>query len=83
LACYIHGMDNCQDTRYSRGPLAIGRPRVRAENIFDGTKLALVVEPSHNHNRWYKVTFSPAFDQFESLPEQSDLRPRYQDDAAD
>ena len=83
LACYAQGMRNCQDARYSRGPLTIGRPSVRAEIVFDGTKLPLVVWPFQNHNRWYRVAFSPALDQFESLPEQSDLRPRYQDDAAD
>jgi hypothetical protein len=61
-ACYAHGMRKCKDARYSRGPLAVGRPPVRAEIIVDGTKLALVVQPSHNHNRW--VLF-----QFESVAE--------------
>jgi hypothetical protein len=65
-ACYAHGMRNCQDARDSRGPLAVGRPPVRAEIIFDGTKLPLVVGPSHNHNIWYKVAFPPASGQPES-----------------
>jgi hypothetical protein len=43
LACYPHDMDNGQDGRYSRDPLAIGRLPLRAEIDFDGTKLPLVV----------------------------------------
>jgi hypothetical protein len=31
------------------------------KTTFDGTKLPLVVGPSHNHNIWYEVSFSLAF----------------------
>jgi hypothetical protein len=45
-------MENCQDVRDLPDPIAIGRLALRTENtFFDGTKLPMVVEPSHNHYR--------------------------------
>jgi hypothetical protein len=58
-------MANRQDAHYSRGPMALGLP-FRAEIVFDGTKLPLVVRPSQNHIPWYEIAFSPLFDQSES-----------------
>jgi len=67
-------MDNRQDTPYSPDSPEIGRRALWRKMNFDGTKLPIEGSPSQNHYRWYKLLFSPLFDQSESRQSQSDLR---------
>ncbi len=68
VACYAYAMVNRQDAPYSHGSPKLGRGLLSAEIIFDGTKLALVVEQSQNHYGWYELLFSALFDQSELCP---------------
>ena len=56
-------MDKSHDVAHSTARLEIGRARLCAAKIFDGTKLPSVVEPFQNHYRWYKITWQyiPSF----------------------
>src|SRR5208282_1275828 len=63
FACYIYAMVNRQDAPYSQVSPEVGRRRLAAEIIFDGTKLPIERSRPKTTTDGRKLLFPALFDQ--------------------